>query len=234
MSDFHLMLDELCPKCKPIVGEIINVFEKRISDLERRLAVFENAHTPSSQRRFQKRKDESGGGRKRGRPPGCVGSSRAVPEADRVEEVTVGECPGCGGLLGEPVRVESRVVEEIPLPQPVEVIDFRVHHYRCPQCGLHVEASHPECPSSGRFGPRTQAQITLLKYSCRLPHRKVVETLHQQFGLDVSAATVWNITRRVAEKLKPEYKQILQHIRASPVVYADETGFHVDGKKWWL
>lgn len=237
MSSLDSLLDEVCPTCRPLFDVVLREnaeLKRQISLLERRLAAYENAHTPPSQRRFQKRKDTSREGKKRGRPPGCEGVTRPLPEPDRVVEVSAEECPRCGGVLGDPVHVENRVVEEIPEPRPVTVTDFHIHSYQCPQCGLPVEASHPECPGRGRFGPRTQAHITFLKYECRLPHRRIARVLSQQFGLDVSAATVWNITRRVAGKLTSEYHRILQRIRRSNVVYADETGFHVDGKKWWL
>jgi len=136
--------------------------------------------------------------------------------------------------LGEPVKVESRIIEEIPEPQPITVTEFRLAHYDCPICGEHVVARHPECPAEGRFGPRTMAHITLLKYDDRLPHRKVCRTLKREFGLEVTPATVLDVTRRVSHALRDEYEAIKKRIRGSDVVYIDETSIRVSGARYWI
>ncbi len=204
--------------------------EKRNSELEARLAKYENAHTPPSQR--EKRvKPKSGSP---GRSKGHKGITRPTPEPERTVDVTIDECPTCHSLLGEPVKVESRIIEEIPEPMPITVTEFRIAHYACPSCGEHVIARHPECPTEGRFGPRAMAHITLLKYEDRLPHRKVCRALKREFGLDITPATVLDVTRRVSHSLKDEYDGIKNRIRDSAVVYIDETSIRVNGDKYWI
>ena len=100
----------------------------RIEELERLLASYENAHTPPSLGRKFKKKPENPS-HKPGRPSGRKGSTRPRPKPDRVVNVTKEECPYCKSPLGEPVEVESRIIEEIPEPQPVIVTEFRVAHY---------------------------------------------------------------------------------------------------------
>ena len=86
----------------------------------------------------------------------------------------------------------------------------------------------------GRFGRDVLVQATLMKYEERLPHRKVCKTLDRTYGLRVSPATVLDITRRVARWLRPEYTTILRRIRTADVVYVDETGARVDGRRFWV
>jgi hypothetical protein len=62
----------------------------------------------------------------------------------------------------------------------------------------------------------------------------VCEALERTYGLTVTPATVLNITSRVAGWLRPEYLAVRDRIRASPVVYTDETGEKVDGARHWL
>ena len=229
------MLEEACPKCRPLLERLlkhVDFLEEQVRDLQHRLERYENPHTPPSLRWKTDRK-KSGGG-KVGRPRGHEGVTR--PQATPTETVPVKlkECPHCHSRLGKPARVESRIIEDIPKPQPIKVTEFLVHHYGCPSCGRRVEARHPECPSEGVFGPRTLAHITLLKYSGRLPHRKVCETLEREFGLVVSPATVLDVTRRVSDSLREEYQRVLENIRASDVVYVDETGFKVNGVNFWV
>lgn len=63
---------------------------------------------------------------------------------------------------------------------------------------------------------------------------KVSEALERTYGLSVTPATVLDITRRVAWWLLPEYTRILERIRSAPVVYVDETGARVDGRRIWI
>ena len=221
--------NQACAAC-PFPQMVFELLEK-VAELEARLARYENAHTPPSLKEKDKAGSKSGS---LGRPKGYEGSTRETPEPERTVGVAAEECPKCHSILGSPVKVESRVIEEIPAPRPIMVTEFRVAHYDCPSCGEHVVARHPECPTEGRLGPRALAHITLLKYDDRLPHRKVCRTLKREFGLEITPATVLDVTRRVSRALNDEYEGIKKRIRESDVVYIDETGIRVNGSKYWI
>jgi len=103
----------------------------------------------------------------------------------------------------------------------------------CPGCGAHVVARHPDCPPEGRFGKNVLVQVPLLKYEERLPHRKIREVLKRQYGLSITTATIFDITRRVSDWLKPRYEEVRQRVSGAQVVYSDWTGMKVDGKRYW-
>lgn len=228
-NSYDELLNQVCDKCRPIIRVLI----QRITELERRLECYENAHTPPSLKWRTVKTEVVGTGRV-GRPRGHVGVTRPQAKPTKVMLVKLDRCPHCQGRLGKPVRVESRVVEEIPMPPPIQVTEFLVHHYKCKSCGRRAVASHPSCPKEGILGPRVLAHITLLKYSGRLPHRKVCEALKREYGLEVTPATVLDVTRRVSDSLKHEYEQVRESIRSSRVLYIDETGFRVQGVNHWL
>jgi len=205
------------------------------TELKRRLAVYENAHTAPSQRRFPiSQRQSRGGPRYPGRPKGHVGKTRYKPKPDIVKAPQLKEkCERCGASLGEPSYVNHRIVEEVSNPSPRQVIDFLEFEWECGACGSHVTARHPDCPPEGLFGKNVYVQTTLLKYEDRLPLRKVQAALERQ-GLTVTPSTVLEILRRAAMWLRPEYKRILQRIRTADVVYTDETGLKVDGRQYWI
>ncbi len=118
-------LQQLIPELLERIAEL----EKRNAELEARLARYENAHTPPS---LQEKRQTKPGSNPPGRPKGYKGSTRPTPEPDRIIGVTLEECPSCHSPLGEPVQVESRIIEEIPEPQPITVTEFRLSPLRLP------------------------------------------------------------------------------------------------------
>ena len=50
----------------------------------------------------------------------------------------------------------------------------------------------------------------------------------------MTAASAFDVTRRVSDYLRPEYDAVVDQIRTAKVVYIDETGEKVDGKRHWL
>jgi transposase len=222
-------INPACTTCP--FPQLVIELQKKVSELEARLAKYENAHTPPSLRETKRTRPKS---KTLGRPKGYKGNTRPTPEPEETKDVTVEECPHCHSPLGEPVKVESRIIEDIPEPRAVKVTEFRLAHYDCSSCGEHVVARHPECPTEGRFGPRALAHITLLKYDDRLPHRKVCRALKREFGLEITPATVLEVTGRVSRALKDEYEDIKERIRGSDVVYIDETSIRVNSVKYWI
>lgn len=209
---------------------------KKIEELERRLALYDNANTPPSQLRYPTQHDggQRTGKRFSGAPKGHPGTTRPIPKPDVVVKPEWKNCPRCGSRLGKPSSVKSRIVEEIPEPQPVVVKEFLEFEGDCRKCGAHVVARHPDCPPEGRFGKTTLVQTTLLKFEERLPHEKIRDVLERQHGLSVATASIFDFTRRVSGWLKPEYAEVLRKVRRARVVYVDETGEKVDGKRYWL
>jgi len=212
------------------------LLKARIRELEARLAKYENPHTPPSLRRGRNRKREQNE-RDRGKPGqkiGHKGVTRPHAKPDRQVEVTADRCPDCGTELGDPIRIESKIIEEIPEPQPIIVTEYKIAHYRCPCCHKEVAANDANCPIEGRFGNNTIAQTTLLKYEDRLPHRKIQDALSRLHGLHVSPATILDLTRRAADAVQSQYDMILNKIRNAPIVYVDETSVDVQGELHWI
>ena len=224
---------ELERQLKQVTRELKLALNK-IEELEHRLMKYENPHTPPSKDERSKEKVKAKKRGKPGRLPGHEGTTRPQPVPDKTERVEIDKCPHCDAKLGEPVKVERSIVEEIPEPQPAEAICYETLHYRCKKCGKRIISTHPDKPKSGRLGANAQTKITLMKYNSRLPHRKVVDILENEFGFNLVPATVWNTTKSVARHLKPSYGVIVKSLRDSPYIHIDETGFKVDGKKWWL
>jgi transposase len=220
---------------KARVGEI-EPLKAKICELEARLTQYENAHTPPSLRRGRNRKrdpDKKDKG-KPGQKIGHKGVTRPYAAPDRQVEVTIDRCPDCGADLGAPFRIDSKIIEEIPEPQPIIVTEYKIAHYRCPRCRKEVAAKDPGCPHEGKFGNNVIAQATLLKYEDRITHRNIHNAMMRLFGLKISPATILDLTRRAADAVQSEYDAILKKIRGAPILYVDETSIHVQGERHWI
>ena len=207
-------------------------FKKCIEELEKRLLAYENAHTPPSQQRKYPNREKTNN--KVGAPNGHKGITRQTPEPNRFEELKLDVCPDCNRQLGRPRSIEKKIIEDLPEPQPLIITQFTILHYFCNYCNAEVIPSHPGLPDEGIFGPNLQAQIALMKYEDRLPYRKIAKTLNRQYGLQLTPATILDITRRVADKLQSVYEAIKEEVKKSEQVVADETGLKVQGKTFWL
>ena len=143
-------------------------------------------------------------------------------------------CPKCSTVLGKPQRIERRIIEEIPEPKPLRIIEFLVPHYWCKTCVKEVIVTDPELPKEGNLGNNLQTQIVLAKYEDRLPCRKIESLLERQYHLKLTASTILDVTRRVAQQLQPTYEKIQKEVGSSNRCNADETGSKLNGKKYWL
>ncbi len=210
------------------------VLLKRLEKLEARLDIYENAHTPSSKKLFPERKPRDEPSGRLGRPPGYEGSTRATPKPDKQIVVLKEKCDACGTPLSEPAGFSTRVIEEIPEPRPVQVVEYKLGFYVCPHCGKQNVAEHEDCPREGVLGHRALSQVALLKYEGRLPCKLVCTALERDYGLRITPATVLAVNARVANGLQNEYNAILQRVRLAPILYVDETSFRVGGVNYWL
>lgn len=126
------------------------LLKEKINILEKRLRLYENPHTPPSQRRF---KEGGRGGNtgvssgKRGAPQGHRGATRKTPTPDEIIPVSTDVCPSCGQHPGEPLGIETVTIEELPTPRKIKVTRYELHRYTCPGCGLSFTTRHRDCPS---------------------------------------------------------------------------------------
>jgi hypothetical protein len=178
--------------------------------------------------------------KKPGRKNGHEGSNRPRPEDDEVDEeheVPLLECPCCGG---------DELSELHPLIQYVEDIEVRrvVHKIltysaTCEDCGR-VRSRHPLQVSEATgaagvgVGPNALAFALDLNKRLGLSLRKTSEVLKRHLGLSLSPGGLVQANHRLAEKLEGEYDALIEQLRDSAAVYADETSWWVGESGWWL
>ena len=180
-------------------------------------------------------------GRKKGHPaalrpmPDHIDSHQPVPlpkDSDGCES-----CPCCNARLSE-MEDHQRVVEDI-IPAKVVVKCYHTRSGYCPSCRRRVESRALEQPPAasiphGQLGVNALATAMVLRIVYRLPFRQVSAVFAHLPELSVSPGAIARQVQRVAEWFDQDYEKLLLQMRCAPIVYADETGWRVDGKNGQL
>lgn len=145
-------------------------------------------------------------------------------------------CPDCGRTLSGGWEHSRRQVIELP-NAPVRIIDHVVIARHCGACGKrHIPKLDlsGQVIGNGRFGIRLMSVIASMATVYRMPYRIIQKTLKALWGLKISLGEVAEILHRVAEHGQGVYEGLLDEVRGSPVVNADETGWRQDGVNGYI
>ena len=213
-----------------IIAELQAVIER----LQRRIAELEGQAKPGGPLRMPGLKAKSGR-----KPPAQqeprkqrrhgFARPRMTP-THRVEHV-MENCPDCGAHLSGGWIQRTREVIELPVV-PVQVTEHVYIARTCPACRRRCT---PPAELGGvvlgqqRLGVNLLSLIATLREEGRLPIRSVqwyLDTVHQ---LRLSVGAIVSAIHRTAQRAQPAVAAILDRIRGSPVVHADETGWREDG-----
>ena len=168
-----------------------------------------------------------------------LGESKPAPK--QVNETKVAKlhgCPQCGSKLRE-IHKHEQYVSDIPVVVPV-ITRYVTYSGYCADCHKRVRSQHPEQTSQATgaagvlVGPRAKALAADLKHRLGGSYGKVSETLNDAFGLQVSRSGWCQADQRLAEKAYPVYQELIEVIRRSSVVHADETGWRIGTLSAWL
>jgi transposase len=234
-----LRLDELVDANQRLV-EGNERLEARVGELERRLnRSSRNSSLPPSQDppSAPPRPRGEGSGRKRGGQQGHEGRYRRLLPPEQVDEIVEhwpDRCRSCAHVFAEPECVDAaepsrRQVAELP-PIAVRVSEHRLHRVCCPECAAITTAASPAA-SRWAFGPRLQAAVVTLAVRNHVSRRATTELARELFGVELATGTVDAIVQRTGEALAAPHTRLEQEIKASPVVYIDETGWKTGGDR---
>jgi transposase len=235
------MDEPACPGCRDLSKRVAEL-EALVAELTRKLddALRAGKRQAAPFRKGPPQPDPKTPGRKSGAAHGPHGH-RPPPPPDQVAEchdaALPDACPHCRGRL-----VETAVAEQFQteIPRRPLVRKFRVHVGHCRSCGRRVQGRHALQTSdalgaaASQVGPDAQAAAAVLHARMGLSHGKVAAVFDALFGITLSRGASAQIGLRAARRLEPDYRAILDDLRDSERVAADETGWRVGGRPAWL
>lgn len=145
------------------------------------------------------------------------------------------QCDHCHGALP---LVEARVVERrqvLDVPAAAyDVIEHRTMAVVC-RCGqAHVSAFPAGVTEVVQYGSNIKALGVHLTQGQMLPYARAAELIQDVYGLSVSPGTLVSWVGEASVALQGSADAIAEQLRNAPVLNADESGFRVASKLYWL
>ena len=210
-----------------------------IERLERRVAELEGQAKPGGPPRMPGHQSSSGR-----QPPAQQQPSKQrrhgfarprMTPTHRVEHV-VESCPDCGTHLTGGWVQRTREVIELPVV-PVQVTEHVCIARTCPACRRRcIPPAQLDGVALGRqrLGVNVLSRIATLREEGRLPIRSIQWYLCTVHQLRLSVGAIVSAIHQTAQQAQPAVAAILDRIRASPVVHADETGWRQSGANGYV
>lgn len=170
-----------------------------------------------------------------GKKPGSLAYHRAIPQEEEVTErceYILHKCPICHNDVGGIVDTVVKYEEDIDLkPRPI-IKKHTITRHWCKHCETYVKSKN--IPDTSRIGINVMGYILYSRYRLRLPIEKIQESLKDLYNFKISEGEIVEKLREVKELFGKDYESITVMIQEATKVYADETGWRMDGKNWWL
>jgi len=144
-----------------------------------------------------------------------------LPRIEVIVDVEDKACPCCSGVLH---RVGEDVAERLDIvPAQLRVLITRRPKYACRACEAMVQAPAPARLIEGGLPTEgTVAHVVVSKYADHLPLYRQAQIYARQ-GVTLDRSTLADWTGRAAWMLRPLHERLLERLKASEKLFADET-----------
>ena len=227
----------------------VNQLEKEITELKEKFeqekikATNKQVNKPSSkqaewEKGSSKDKDKKKDKRRKRKPRKGAGNRPKNQVPNSKETATVDTCDLCGKDLSAQAPLEStneRIIEDIVAPPEETVVTLVTQQKKyCADCQQVTTGKSDLALPGADMGLNATVLVCYLWVALCLPYTKIREYLGTFFKLSVSTSGLSRHVIRVAGIMRDVHAEILNGIKHGAVLHADETGWRVRGKNWWL
>ena len=134
-------------------------------------------------------------------------------------------CPQCGEgrVYGQKQPATLvRMIGQAPLAATV----FEMERLRCNACGEIFTADEPEEAGAEKYDATAIAMVALLKYGTGVPFKRL-ESLEDQLGIPLPAATQWGLMAAAAKRLRPILEELIRQAAQGSVLHNDDTSMRI-------
>jgi len=216
----------------------------RIAELETRLLDKEAQRKVLAAKLWKAKKQHStdqaerAGKTKPGAQPGHQAARRPAPPPETVTDrqtFDLSVCPACKHQVGDVVDRVEKYQEDIDLaPRNKIVRHYTITRHWCSHCQEYVRPVNTPAQNLRRFGPNVMGYILYARYRLRLPLLKIQESLNDLHDFQISEGEIQNQLHEAKESFGDQYELICELIKSAKIVYADESGWRMDGDNWYI
>lgn len=226
VANLRLKVRELTIKLKEKDRKIIELEAKLIDKESQRKELLTYLYKPGK---------KNGQSNPRGKRYGSPAYHRPIPSESAVTQermYTLKQCPICKGSVGHAVDTVVKYTEDIALkPRPL-ITKHTITRHWCSHCETYVKS--PDVPLITRIGIKTMGYVLYARYRLRLPIEKIQESLRDLYDFNISEGEIMAMLKDAEILFSKDYAAITVLIQEAKAVYADETGWRMDGQNWWL
>jgi len=241
MDELRRENEELRQKNAELAG-LLQSAEVRINDLIGLLNQnSRNSSWPSSRDKGKKKRTKSQ--RKKSDKPvggqkGHEGKTlKPNPNPDVVERHRPTACVHCEEGLGADAAVSGvrkRQVLELP-PLQIVTREHQVETVMCAGCGGETEGVFPDGVTHPvQYDANVKQLAVYLKHEQLIPYGREQQLFSDLFDVSISTGSLHNFVKKAGERVELVVEEIGEAVKKSDVVHADETGFYVEGNRYWL
>ncbi|MCR4324478.1 MAG: IS66 family transposase [Candidatus Curtissbacteria bacterium] len=165
------------------------------------------------------------------------GNKCKTKESSIKVKATLDSCTNCGEDLSskEPLKSSNtRIIEDISDVSEPEVIEIEQEKKYCQNCRQVVTAKSELALPKSDIGLNATTLICYLWVSSCLPFTRLAKYMQDFFGFEISTSGLSKHVIRVSGILEDVYDEILQDVQIGYILFADETGWRIKGRNWWL
>jgi len=175
--------------------------------------------------------------RKRKKRPGCGNQSKwhLIPQETHYTDLK--SCQHCGtDLSDKPGTPKSgRIVEDTQPPAEKTLVTLEIEESKwCPTCKKTVSSKTETALPGSDIGLNATIEMAYLWVMCALSTPNIAAFFKTFKTLTISTAGICKMMIRLSNILEPVYEEILSDVKQGAAIWADETGWRVNGKLWWL
>ena len=190
---------------------------------------------PSGQTPPYSKPTAKGRAKAKGARHGHPGQRRpSPPRIDRHETHSLDACPKCHGPVNPCRGSRVRVIEDIPADITPVVTEHTIPRYWCPHCKTTVEPAVPDALPGSTIGLRVVVLSAWLHYLLGTTLAQIIDVFNFHLQFKLSCGGLIQMWKRLREILLAWYLEIKTQALDSAVLHADETGWRVKGKTYWL
>lgn len=239
---YVLETEEKTNQISALKQEVVALRQEKADQKSRKINL--EVHQPTSKKpewdkdgNPKKTGEKYGRTKKRKKQPGCGNEDKSNVQPEETNYISLNQCPGCGKDLSqqEGAAALPRIVEDIVPPQEKTLISAEIEETKwCSGCRTMVSSKTEKALPGSDIGLNAVIEMAYLWVMCALSLPNIQAFFRCFKTLKISTAGISKTMIRLGSLLQPVYAEILDDVKHGVRIWADETGWRVKGKLWWL